>query len=207
MANSMTSRERVLTTLKFEEPDRVPFFIGAGNTTGIQMPAYQKLKTHLGIAAADNYIYDWPELGTAALDEATLQVLKSDVRAVLDLAGIGEDSIEAAYRRELDMLIKRSPTFTVPSEAPSGQPVVAFRHGGDGDGKRWALLAGSAAARRADLRDRGRPRVPRRGPLPEARLRRPGTHRRRRSARSRPPCRFAARPKVLALHFVRGRTG
>ncbi len=84
MANSMTSRERVLTTLKFEEPDRVPFFIGAGNTTGIQMPAYQKLKTHLGIAAADNYIYDWPELGTAALDEATLQVLKSDVRAVLD---------------------------------------------------------------------------------------------------------------------------
>jgi uroporphyrinogen decarboxylase len=48
------------------------------------MPAYRKLKTFLGIEAPDHFIYDWPELGTAALDEQTLEFLKSDTRAVLD---------------------------------------------------------------------------------------------------------------------------
>jgi uroporphyrinogen decarboxylase len=67
-----------------QEPDRVPFFLGAGNTTGIQMPAYQRLKALLGIQAADNYLYNWPELGTAAVDEETLVRLGSDVRGIFD---------------------------------------------------------------------------------------------------------------------------
>jgi uroporphyrinogen decarboxylase len=48
------------------------------------MQPYQALKQHLGIQAEDRSIYDWPELGSALLDEATLQRLHSDVRGVLD---------------------------------------------------------------------------------------------------------------------------
>ncbi len=81
---AMTSRERVLTCLDHKQPDRVPIVIGASNATGVKMPVYQRLKQELGIAAPDNYIYDWPELGTALLDEATLERLHSDVRGILD---------------------------------------------------------------------------------------------------------------------------
>jgi uroporphyrinogen decarboxylase len=80
----MTSRERVLTSLAHEEPDRVPLIIGTSNTTGIKMAAYRRLKAHLGIDAPDEYIYDWPELGTAALDERVLVRLGGDARGLLD---------------------------------------------------------------------------------------------------------------------------
>jgi uroporphyrinogen decarboxylase len=81
---AMSSRERVLTAIDHKEPDRVPIFIGANNSTGIKMKPYRGLKEILGIRSEDRYLYDWPELGTAALDKATLQRLGSDVRGVLD---------------------------------------------------------------------------------------------------------------------------
>lgn len=80
----LTPRERVLTALDHEEPDRVPIVIGTSNATSIKMPAYRRLRTLIGIEAEDRYIYDWPELGTAAPDEAVLQRLHSDARGVLD---------------------------------------------------------------------------------------------------------------------------
>ena len=80
-----SSRERVLTTLDHEEPDRVPIVIGVSNATGIKMKTYRGIKDLEGINAPDNYIYDWPELGTAEIDEATMARLHSDVRGVLDL--------------------------------------------------------------------------------------------------------------------------
>jgi uroporphyrinogen decarboxylase len=81
---SMTSRERVKAVLNHEVPDRVPIIIGASNATGIKMKPYQSIKTLAGIQVEDRYIYDWPELGTAEVDEITLQRLRSDVRGVLD---------------------------------------------------------------------------------------------------------------------------
>jgi len=81
----MTSRERVLTTLHHEQPDRIPLVIGVSNATGIKMKPYQGIKNMAGIHAPDNYLYDWPELGTAAIDEETMRRLRSDVRGVLDL--------------------------------------------------------------------------------------------------------------------------
>ena len=63
----MTSRERVLTAISHEEPDRVPLIIGVSNATGIKMKPYRALKEMLGVQAPDNYIYDWPELGTAEM--------------------------------------------------------------------------------------------------------------------------------------------
>ncbi len=81
---SMTSRERVLAAINHNEPDRVPIIIGTSNTTAMKMKPYQRLKEHLGIQAQDGYIYNWPELGSAALDEETLVRLHSDARGVLD---------------------------------------------------------------------------------------------------------------------------
>ena len=69
---TMTSRERVLAAINFEEPDRVPIVIGVNNATGIKMKPYQGIKKIAGIRAPDNYLYDWPELGTAACDPRAL---------------------------------------------------------------------------------------------------------------------------------------
>lgn len=81
----MTSRERVLTAIHHEQPDRVPLVIGVSNATGIKMKPYKGIKEIIRVQAPDNYIYDWPELGTAAIDEETMRRLHCDVRGVLDL--------------------------------------------------------------------------------------------------------------------------
>lgn len=82
---SMTSRERVLAAIHHEEPDRVPLVLGVSNATGIKMEPYRGIKEIIGVQAPDKYIYDWPELGTAEIDEDTMRRLYSDVRGVLDL--------------------------------------------------------------------------------------------------------------------------
>lgn len=80
----LTSRERVLAAINHEEPDRVPIVIGVSNATGIKMAPYRELKRIIGVDAPDRYLYDWPELGTAAIDEVTMRRLHGDVRGVLD---------------------------------------------------------------------------------------------------------------------------
>jgi len=80
----MTSRERVLAAINHQEPDRVPIVLGVSNATGLKAKPYRELKDLLGITAPDEYLYDWPELGTAAPDEQTMVRLHSDVRGVLD---------------------------------------------------------------------------------------------------------------------------
>jgi uroporphyrinogen decarboxylase len=82
---TMTPRERVLSAINHEEPDRIPLVIGVSNATGIKMKPYQGIKALAGIDAPDEYLYDWPELGTALVDEATMRRLHSDVRRVTDL--------------------------------------------------------------------------------------------------------------------------
>ena len=81
---AMTSRERVQAVLEHETPDRVPIILGVSNATGIKMAPYQGIKKMLGIKAPDDYLYNWPELGTAKIDEETMKRLHSDVRGVLD---------------------------------------------------------------------------------------------------------------------------
>ncbi|MDO9545316.1 MAG: uroporphyrinogen decarboxylase family protein [Pelolinea sp.] len=80
----MTSRERVLSVLDHKVPDRVPIVLGVSNATGIKMTPYKGLKKLLNISAPDAYLYDWPELGSAKLDEETMHRLGGDVRGVLD---------------------------------------------------------------------------------------------------------------------------
>lgn len=81
----MTPRERVLAVLNHEVPDRVPIIIGVSNATGIKMKTYQGIKKLENIDAPDDYIYQWPELGTALIDELTMKRLGSDVRGVRDI--------------------------------------------------------------------------------------------------------------------------
>jgi uroporphyrinogen decarboxylase len=80
----MTARERVLTALDHREPDRVPIIVGASNATGLKMRPYRRLAELVGVEASGRYLYDWPELGTAALDETMLRRLGTDVRPVTD---------------------------------------------------------------------------------------------------------------------------
>lgn len=54
----MTSRERVLKTLRHEEPDKVPIDLGAMRSTGIMAMAYNQLKKYLGIPGGATKVYD-----------------------------------------------------------------------------------------------------------------------------------------------------
>src|SRR6185503_4888993 len=80
----LSPRERVLTVLNHEVPDRVPIVIGASNATSISNATYRKLKELLAVDSPEEYLYDWPELGAAKIDEVILERLHSDVRGVLD---------------------------------------------------------------------------------------------------------------------------
>lgn len=84
MRKSLTPKERVLTALQHEEPDRLPVVIGISNATGIKIQAYRRLKAVLNLNTPERYLYDWPELGTAAPEEVLLQRLHCDVRGVYD---------------------------------------------------------------------------------------------------------------------------
>ncbi len=74
-----------MAALNHEEADRVPIVLGVSNATGIKMKPYRDIKRIIGVDAPDEYLYQWPELGTARIDEATMQRLHSDVRGVTDL--------------------------------------------------------------------------------------------------------------------------
>ena len=54
----MNSRERVLTALRHEQPDRVPLDSGGCSATTISAIAYNRLRNHLGIIGGSTAIYD-----------------------------------------------------------------------------------------------------------------------------------------------------
>jgi len=56
--DSLSHRERVLTALRHEEPDRVPIDLGGMRSTGIMGIAYNRLKEYLGIKGGRTRIYD-----------------------------------------------------------------------------------------------------------------------------------------------------
>jgi uroporphyrinogen decarboxylase len=78
----MTSRERVLTALNHEEPDRVPLFIGTSGVTTLLGPGYERLKTHLGVRGGPPRWLSKP-LQYAWLDEEVFQRLGSDARPMV----------------------------------------------------------------------------------------------------------------------------
>lgn len=73
----MTSRERVLASLRHEEPDRVPIDLGGG-TTGIEVEAYDRLKALIRFESeTKTFVRDHVEV-----DEPILQRFGIDTRYV-----------------------------------------------------------------------------------------------------------------------------
>ena len=54
----MNSRQRVLTALRHQEPDRVPVDLDGMRSTGIMAIAYNRLKAHLGLTGGETRLYD-----------------------------------------------------------------------------------------------------------------------------------------------------
>src|SRR5512139_1198349 len=61
---TMNSRERVLTALNHQEPNRVPIDFSATTVSGICWLAYDKLRQQIGFAPTGRSIFD---LGGAAI--------------------------------------------------------------------------------------------------------------------------------------------
>ena len=75
----MISRERMLTTLRHEEPDRVPFDLSSTPVTGIHRIAYQRLRRHLGLPEVPSVI--WHQMQQlSAVDEDVHLALETDAR-------------------------------------------------------------------------------------------------------------------------------
>jgi len=77
----MQSRERVLTSLNHQEPDRVPMDFGGTNFTGIQITAYDRLKRLLGVGTPTTIVHKRAQL--VAVEDAIKD------RLHVDLDGIG----------------------------------------------------------------------------------------------------------------------
>ncbi len=80
----MNSRERLLTALHHQEPDRIPFDLGSTQVTGIHVIAYQHLREYLGLPPAEPTICD--EVQRLALpDDDLIEKLGIDVRGLFPL--------------------------------------------------------------------------------------------------------------------------
>lgn len=96
---SMSSRERVMCAINHEEPDRVPIFFGASSPTTMLAPAYEKLKTYLGIRRETKLLSKTFQY--TRLDEEVMERFGSDGRPISPKPG------PAVLRKEI------SPTMLI----------------------------------------------------------------------------------------------
>ena len=80
----MNHRERVLTTVEHEEPDRVPIDFGS-SVTGIHMTTYENLKRYLGIKSETVLYHRMQQL--ALVDEPVLRRFDIDTRHIRSSSG------------------------------------------------------------------------------------------------------------------------
>ena len=77
----LTGRERLLTALAHQEPDRIPLDLGSTQVTGIHVVAYKKLRTALGLPFVEPQLFDTIQ-GLAIPDSDLLERLGVDVRGI-----------------------------------------------------------------------------------------------------------------------------
>jgi len=82
----MTSRERILLTLKHKEPDRVPIDLGGMRSSGIHAIAYNKLKRYLNCEDKSVKIFDLGQQ-LAVVDDEIRKRVTSDVVELKRLDG------------------------------------------------------------------------------------------------------------------------
>jgi uroporphyrinogen decarboxylase len=80
----MNSRQRLLTALKHQEPDRVPFDVGGMQATGIHVIAYRELRRALGMPPVEVRLCDIIQQ-LALLDDDLIVHLGVDVRGLYPL--------------------------------------------------------------------------------------------------------------------------
>jgi len=73
----MNSRERVLSALNFEEPDRIPVDFGGHRSSGIAAIAYHRLRKHLGLPEKPVRVYGRVQQ-LAIIDEDVLDLFGVD---------------------------------------------------------------------------------------------------------------------------------
>jgi uroporphyrinogen decarboxylase len=73
----MNPRERVLQSMNFVQPDRVPIDFGAHRSSGIMAIAYARLRDYLGLPKRPLKVYDIPQQ-LAVLDEDILDLFHID---------------------------------------------------------------------------------------------------------------------------------
>ena len=111
--STMTCRERVLTALGRHQPDRVPIDVGGTKNSTIHIVAYERLKRYIDIPIARP-----PRLADRMMqvvdpDEAVLQYLDVDTRAVYEGPPDdpqGHDIDSDTYEDEWGVVRRRSPT-------------------------------------------------------------------------------------------------
>jgi len=154
---TMTSRERVLTTLNHEIPDRVPIDFG-GNQTGIHKNAYRNLVRYLGLEEEIRIMDDVQQL--ARPSERVLERFRVDTRYVV--AGPASTWKGGIVRAERDGRIWHDLTdeFGVRWSMPDDQPLymdITLNPLADAtikDVRDYAWPKGDDPGRFAGLRDR-----------------------------------------------------
>jgi uroporphyrinogen decarboxylase len=100
MPTKMTSRERVLTTLNHEEPDRVPVAL-CGSYYTLQDQTYFDLLAHLGMDEPVPPFRRYKSRNSNYLDDRVLDALDTDIRYVwlgfTDLGGAKSDTLVDAW--------------------------------------------------------------------------------------------------------------
>ena len=145
----MTSRERVIAALDFEQPDRLPKDLGGMRSTGISAFAYPKLVEALGLSARRPKIHDvWQMLAlpdTDVLDALGCDVVAIDgdvtnafeepgkwqeydfggrLPALVQDAGVFEEDEDGTIRCEWEgRKLRMPPTSFVFDEEHGGQPI------------------------------------------------------------------------------------
>ena len=94
----MNSRERVLAALNHQEPDRIPFDLGATIASGIHLTAYRNLRAYLGLPAVQPRIEDVIQQ-LAHVDEDVADRLQTDC---LNVAPRASGIYNLAFRDEGD---------------------------------------------------------------------------------------------------------
>ena len=105
----MNSRERVLTALRHQEPDRVPIDLDGMASTGIMAIAYNRLKAHLGMTGGETKVYDIGQQ-LAHPEPAVLERFGVDVLP-LTRAPLGFDPAHPAWK-----------PWTLPDGSPAWVP-------------------------------------------------------------------------------------
>lgn len=112
MGERMTSRQRVLTTLNRQEPDRVPIDLGGTRVTGMTLVAYRNLVQYLGAPIPELTVISRTRQ-LAKVDEEVQRHFKADVRGMFIGAPDNWEDVELdgeTFRDEWGWVWRKPPT-------------------------------------------------------------------------------------------------